>query len=136
VTVHGEDAVAADQHLGDAEDPALPLFVYGSLRDQDVRARVLGRPHLTMCPATLRGWTRTMVPDFAYPFLVPSAPDARVEGELMLELRAADYARLDDYEDTDSGLYVRQRATVETEHGPMEVWVYVQGPVAPSARSR
>lgn len=120
---------ADGQHLD------LPLFVYGSLRDPAVRSRVLGRPHLTMCPATLRGWARTTAPDFDYPLLVPADLDMRVEGELMLELGSADYARLDDYEDTDSGLYVRQRVTVETASGPMDAWVYVQGPVAPSERS-
>jgi gamma-glutamylcyclotransferase (GGCT)/AIG2-like uncharacterized protein YtfP len=76
-----------------------------------------------------------VVPDFAYPFLVPADPAVRVEGDLLLDLQAADYVRLDDYEDTDSGLYVRQRASVETARGLVEAWVYVQGPVVPSERS-
>jgi gamma-glutamylcyclotransferase (GGCT)/AIG2-like uncharacterized protein YtfP len=116
--------------------PALPLFVYGSLRDPGVRARVLGRPHPTMCPATLRGWARQTVPDFEYPFLVPASSDAEIAGELMLGLRAADYARLDAYEDTDSGLYVRQRVTVEAPDGERAAWVYVKGPTAPGERAR
>jgi gamma-glutamylcyclotransferase (GGCT)/AIG2-like uncharacterized protein YtfP len=118
---------------GGGSQPAPPLFVYGSLRDPRVRARVLGRQHVTVCPATLRGWARQTVPSFNYPFLVPAAPEALIAGELMLELRAADYARLDDYEDTDSGLYVRHRATVETASGPVDAWVYVKGPAAPGA---
>lgn len=111
--------------------PASPLFVYGSLRDPDVRARVLGRPHLAMCPATLRGWRRHMVPGFAYPFLVLATPESVVEGELMLELTVADYVRLDEYEDVDSGLYDRHGAIVETPSGPAGVWVYVKGPAEP-----
>lgn len=118
----------------DRKQDALPLFVYGSLRDAAVRRRVLRREHLTMCPATLQGWARVMVRGFGYPFLVPAGPDAAIEGELMLALGAADYERLDEYEDTDSGLYVRQRVVVEAGSGPVGAWVYVQGPVAPSER--
>jgi gamma-glutamylcyclotransferase (GGCT)/AIG2-like uncharacterized protein YtfP len=115
----------------EGQHPAPPLFVYGSLLDPAIRSRVLGRQHLTMCSATLRGWARQMVPDFDYPFLVPASPEAVVKGALMLELRVADYARLDDYEDTESGLYVRHCAIVETESGPVGAWVYVRGPAAP-----
>ena len=109
----------------------LPLFVYGSLRDPRVRARVLGaRPDLPTCPAALYGHARQMVPGFDYPFLVPAEADARVEGELILGLADADYPVLDRYEDVDDGLYVRGRVTAETADGPVDAWAYLKGPAA------
>jgi gamma-glutamylcyclotransferase (GGCT)/AIG2-like uncharacterized protein YtfP len=110
-----------------------PLFVYGSLRDPRVRGGLLGeRADLTTCPAILLGYTRRLVPDFDYPFVVPAAPDARVDGDLLLGLVDADYAVLDRYEDVDDGLYLRAPVTVETEDGPVDAWAYLRGPAAPS----
>ena len=110
-----------------------PLFVYGSLRDPRVRARVLGeRPGLTTRPAILRGHARRTVLDFDYPFLVPADAGARVDGELILGLADADYSVLDAYEDVDDGLYVRAAVTVETTDGPVDAWAYLKGPAAPS----
>ena len=110
-----------------------PLFIYGSLRDPRVRARLLGeRTDLTTCPAALQGHARQMVGGFDYPFVVPSAPDDQVNGEIILGLSDADYAILDQYEDVDEGLYVRTTVTVETENGPVDAWTYLRGPAAPS----
>jgi gamma-glutamylcyclotransferase (GGCT)/AIG2-like uncharacterized protein YtfP len=109
-----------------------PLFVYGSLRDPRVRAGLLGeRTDLTTCPAILRGYTRQRVPDFDYPFVVPAAPDARVDGDLLLGLQSADYTVLDRYEDVDDGLYVRAAVTVETADCSVDAWTYLKGPAAP-----
>ena len=109
-----------------------PLFVYGSLRDPRVRARLLGdRPALTTSPAILRGHRRQWVPGFEYPFVVPAAPDDRVDGELILGLQPSDYVILDRYEDLDDGLYARAAVTVETPHGPAEAWTYLKGQAAP-----
>jgi gamma-glutamylcyclotransferase (GGCT)/AIG2-like uncharacterized protein YtfP len=111
----------------------LPLFVYGSLCDPRVRARVLGeRSDLTTCPAMLHGHARQVVPRFDYPFLVPADADDTVDGELILGLADADYPILDRYEDVDDGLYVRARVTVETTDGPVDAWAYLKGPAAPS----
>lgn len=114
----------------------LPLFVYGSLRDPRVRTQLFGpRADLTTCPATLPGFVREMVPSFDYPFLAPAdaaiRADARVDGELLLGLRAEDYPILDRYEDLDDGLYVRAAVTVVTADGPAEAWAYLRGPNAP-----
>jgi hypothetical protein len=111
----------------------LPLFVYGSLCDPDVRARVLGaRTDLTTCPAVLRGYARRTVPGFAHAFLVPAEPDTSVDGELILGLMDADYPILDAYEDVDDGLYLRAAVTVETADGPLAAWTYRGGPAIPS----
>ena len=111
----------------------LPLFVYGSLRDPDVRTRVLGRhAGIITTLATLHGHIRQTVPSFGYPFLVTAAPSDRVDGEIILGLTEADYPRLDAYEDVDEGLYVRARVTVMTDAGPVDAWAYLRGPAAPS----
>ena len=116
--------------------PGPPLFIYGSLRDPAVRARLLGdRPDLTTCPAVLHGHARQTGPGFGYPFVVPAAPDAQVDGDLLRGLHDADYAILDAYEDIDDGLYVRVAATVETSNGPVDARVYLRGPAAPPAGS-
>jgi gamma-glutamylcyclotransferase (GGCT)/AIG2-like uncharacterized protein YtfP len=112
-----------------------PLFVYGSLRDPRVRARLLGeRADLTTRPAVLRGHARQATPDFDYPFVVPAGRGDLVDGELLLGLGPADYAILDSYEDVDDGLYQRVAVTVETPDGPVEAveaWVYLKGPATP-----
>ena len=111
----------------------LPLFVYGSLRDPHVRARVLGeRADLTTISATLRSYARQLVPSFDYPFIVPATPDDRVEGEIILGLIEADYAILDRYEDVEDGLYVRITVSAETAGGQVNAWAYLKGPNAPS----
>jgi gamma-glutamylcyclotransferase (GGCT)/AIG2-like uncharacterized protein YtfP len=108
------------------------LFVYGTLTDPRVRARVLGRrPSLELAPARLRGYRRVIVPDYAYPFLVPSGGDAVVDGLAISGLTDADYALLDEYEDVDAGAYERVQVDVElVNRGATRracAWVYVGG---------
>jgi gamma-glutamylcyclotransferase (GGCT)/AIG2-like uncharacterized protein YtfP len=112
--------------------PGLPLFIYGSLRDPEVRVRLLGgRTDLSTRPAVLHGHARKMVSVFDYPFVVPATPDSRVDGELLVGLKQADYEILDEYEDVDDGLYWRTIVTVQTPAGPERAWVYLKGPSEP-----
>jgi gamma-glutamylcyclotransferase (GGCT)/AIG2-like uncharacterized protein YtfP len=121
-----------DDHDGNRPRSTWPLFIYGSLRDPGVRAGLLGeRLDLTTCPAILRGHTRQRVSNFDYPFVVPAAPAARVDGELLLGLQPDDYAILDRYEDVDDGLYMRVGVSVDTAAGPVDAWTYLKGPAAP-----
>ena len=62
----------------------LPLFVYGSMRDEDVRALILGRPPPAVRaePAWMPGAATVRVPGESYPWLVP-VEGARVPGELL-----------------------------------------------------
>ena len=62
----------------------LPLFVYGSMRDGDVRALVLGRapPAVRTEPAWMPGAAVALVPGESYPYLV-SAEGARAPGDLV-----------------------------------------------------
>jgi len=110
----------------------LPLFIYGSLRDPAVRARLPGiRPDLWTVPAVLHGHARIMVSGFGYPFVVPADPGSRVDGDLLLGLVDRDYAILDAYEDTAEGLYVRAEVTVESDGRRLAAYAYLRGPSAP-----
>ncbi len=62
----------------------LPLFVYGSMRDADVRALVLGsdRPEVRTEPAWMPGAAAARVPGESYPYLVP-IEGARAPGEVL-----------------------------------------------------
>jgi len=115
---------------------SLPLFVYGSLRDPSVRARVLGEragsPPITTGPAVLRGFRWQMVDGFGYPFVLPATANDTVDGDILGNLDGQDYLMLDRYEDTDSGRYVRVQVTVETATGRVAAWTYCKGPGAPS----
>ena len=73
----------------------LPLFVYGSMRDEDVRALVLGRasPAVRTEPAWMPGVAAVRVPEESYPHLVAS-DCARVPGELIHGLDAEDVDRI------------------------------------------
>ena len=107
---------------------ALPLFVYGTLMDPAVRARVLGVQALvTARPARLTGYRRLAIPGFEYPVVAAGAPEDVVEGQLLDRLTTDDYALLDEYEDVGDGLYARVQVTVDTEDGQQASWVYVQG---------
>ena len=108
---------------------SLPLFVYGTLLDPSVRARVLGvKQEVTARPARLAGYRRLVIPGFEYPVIAAGEPSDSVEGQLLDGLSHADYAVLDEYEDVAEGLYARVRVTVDTEVGPKAAWVFVQGP--------
>lgn len=77
----------------------LPLFVYGTLRDPDLVAAVLGRPlradsvHAARAP----GWRAVHYPGRSYPALV-RAPGVAAEGLLLTRLTAFERDLLDAYE--------------------------------------
>ena len=65
----------------------LPLFVYGSMRDEDVRALVLGCDRLEVRaePAWMRDAAVVRVPGESYPYLV-SVEGVRAPGEVLYGL--------------------------------------------------
>lgn len=77
----------------------LPLFVYGTLRDHDLRAAVLGRtlPPQAVHPARAPGFRAVPYPGRIYPALV-RAPGAAAEGLLLLGLTPFESDLLDAYE--------------------------------------
>jgi L-ascorbate metabolism protein UlaG (beta-lactamase superfamily)/gamma-glutamylcyclotransferase (GGCT)/AIG2-like uncharacterized protein YtfP len=76
-----------------------PLFVYGTLRDRQVLATVLGRPVAgrTLHDASAPGWCAVFYPGETYPALIPAKGDA-APGLLITDVSADDLARLDVYE--------------------------------------
>lgn len=75
------------------------LFVYGTLRDPDILAALLGRPleSLAIRPATAPDHRAVYYPGRVYPALVP-APRAIAEGLLLAPLSSRDLALFDAFE--------------------------------------
>lgn len=98
-----------DHHAAEA------LFVFGSLMDLDLMARVIGRDaaHVRMAPASIRGFQRRRVAGEHYPVLVPK-PDGLVDGRLVEGLTAADIDRVHFYE---GDVYELVPVTATTEDG-------------------
>lgn len=97
------------------------LFVYGTLRDEDLVRRLVGRTFRHL-PAELEGW-RLRPPGTSstgYPEIVPD-PASRVSGLLLLDVDPESLRRLDAYEEG----YVRRRVRVRTPEGTLEAEVYV-----------
>ena len=63
---------------------SLPLFVYGSMRDEDVLALVLGHdsPEIRIEPAWMPDAAAALVPGESYPYLV-SVEGTRAPGEVI-----------------------------------------------------
>ena len=76
-----------------------PLFVYGSMRDEDVRALVLGRdrPEVRIEPAWMPHAAVALVPGESYPYLV-SVEGARALGEVLYGLDEACLDRIHFFE--------------------------------------
>jgi hypothetical protein len=77
----------------------LPLFVYGTLRDTDLLAAVLGRPlrAAAMHDARAPGFRAVHYPGRIYPALI-RAPGAAAPGLLLTDLSAFERDLLDAYE--------------------------------------
>lgn len=98
----------------------MSLFVYGTLTNDTVLARVVGRPVATT-PATLPAHRRHAVCDAPYPAAVPDAT-ASIHGLLALGLTAAELARLDAFEGLE---YTRQPVSVHTPAGTVPAAAYL-----------
>ena len=102
---------------------AVPVFLYGTLTDPDVLARVLGRPVRPdeLEPAHLDGFCRLRAAAASYPVLVP-APDATVDGLLLRAAGRRDILRLNHFE---SGEYHAELRPVRTRDGTARpAWLY------------
>ncbi|GHA24895.1 hypothetical protein GCM10007989_20690 [Devosia pacifica] len=97
------------------------LFVYGTLRDEDVRHAVLrGHQPMAIVDATIVDHVTVYFPMRAYPALVRKT-GAHAPGVILFGLRAQDMLALDDFEGEE---YRRTRVTVETAIASQHVWVY------------
>lgn len=99
-----------------------PLFVYGTLRDDDVIQAVLGRPLAELSPtrAHLPGYTALRVAGQVYPGLRTSSETA--SGLLLHGLTAADLNRLDAFE---GEAYERVAVTVSADGASHAAFVYL-----------
>ena len=103
----------------------LPLFVYGSMRDAEVRALVLGsdRPQVRTEPAWMPGVTTARVPEESYPHLVP-LEGARAPGELLHGLGETCLDRIRFFEGDE---YALVECEVERASGERIAAVYFRG---------
>ena len=94
-----------DGHPGEPHLSERPLFVFGSMLDEDVLRVVLDRPLAAAHrqPARLDGFRRLRLPDESYPVLVVSRGGA-VRGDLLWGLSSLDHARIAFYESEEYGL--------------------------------
>jgi len=101
------------------------LFVYGTLMDQRVMMRVIGRRLPPAAPATLYGY-RKWETTFGYPAIFPE-PGHSCRGLVYSGLTEEDLQRLDRYEDADGSppAYIRRLVTVHGAHGRINAYVYV-----------
>jgi gamma-glutamylcyclotransferase (GGCT)/AIG2-like uncharacterized protein YtfP len=97
------------------------LFVYGTLMDVAERVRVLGR-EIAVTPASLDGFERGR----SRYFYVIRKPGAKVEGAILRDLDAHDFASLDAYEDVPA-LYTREKTVVTGPGGgAIRCWIYLR----------
>lgn len=98
-----------------------PLFLYGTLRDPDILAAVLGRavPAADLVAASAPDCAAVYFPDRVYPALVPRR-GAAAPG-LLLQVTAADRMALDAFEGKE---YRRGPLQVESGLGPVAAEVY------------
>ena len=109
-----------------------PLFIYGTLRDPDILAAVLGRevPLEALQPATAEGFKTVYYPGQVYPALV-AAPGEAATGALLQGLSAAELAALDAYEGDE---YRRGSLLVRADAGDVNALTYLPARViAPDA---
>lgn len=100
------------------------LFVYGTLRDDDLLAVVVGRGRATIStePAILPDHQVRKVRDALYP-MIRVAPGDAAEGLLISDLSADDLERLDYYEG--AHLYDRITVSLKTVGGVVEAGLYM-----------
>lgn len=106
----------------------MALFLYGTLMDVDVMAKVLDRPFAEneLMPAVLPGWRRVAVRNATYPVILPDAA-ASVEGRLLARVGAHELARIRHFESEE---YVTATVRVRLADGrtvPAEVFVALDG---------
>ena len=120
--------------MEEKEGPALPVFVYGTLRRGQGNYRLLSGRTAAEHPAVLPGHA---LHDAGLPYVVPGSPTDQVVGELMV-VDPGRYAevlasldRLEGFRPGCPSHYVRVAATARYRHGAeeraVEAWVYLAG---------
>lgn len=109
-----------------------PVFFYGSLRDPEMLALVLGHPvePARLEPAVAENHATLRLVDEDYPLLAP-APGRRAEGVLLYGLTEAELDRIRFFEEEE---YALAPITVRTARGPVEA-LHLDGTAKPRASS-
>lgn len=113
-------------------EQAHPLFLYGTLRDSEILAAVLGRevPPEEIVTAVAPGWRAVYYPGAVYPALIPGLRHA-AEGVVLKALPPADHDRLDAFEGVE---YRRGLIDVTLGAETIAAWAYLPSvPIAPDA---
>jgi gamma-glutamylcyclotransferase (GGCT)/AIG2-like uncharacterized protein YtfP len=106
------------------------IFVYGTLQDEDVVERLLGR-RLPWQPAVLEGYCRMLDASIGYPIVHPLA-GASVNGRLLEGVDEQALGALDAYEGRE---YRRVTVRVQTSDGrALEAFAYVPAAAKSSQR--
>ena len=100
------------------------LFFYGTLLDEDVQARVLGRalPHNNRIPAVLRHFRAVYIAGQVYPMLLPHRGGG-VEGVVAIGLNRDDLTRIAIYEGDDYRCE-RHQVIANESNTALSVWLY------------
>jgi hypothetical protein len=106
------------------------IFVYGLLTFPEIVSAITGKS-IQMLPAVLPGYRRFGLSksplDTPVPILLAEA-GYRQSGQLLLDVDAASVAKLDFFEDLDSGHYVKTPVRVEANGQWFEAFCYSAGP--------
>lgn len=106
------------------------IFVYGLLTFPDIVTAITGRS-FGMVAAVLPGYRRFGLSksplETPVPILLEEA-SYRQSGQLLLDVDAASVAKLDFFEDLDSGHYVKTRVRVEANGQWYQAFCYSAGP--------
>ena len=101
----------------------MPVFIYGTLQDDVLRSRLVGRD-TSVRTAVLSGYALREQRDHPLPAIVP-VEGAQVDGVLVDDLSTSEIARLDAYEIPFD--YTPQQVTVQTDGHEFAATVYIPG---------
>lgn len=107
------------------------VFVYGLLTLPEVVYAITGKSY-AMQQASLadyKSYGLSQQPgDTPVPALAP-CPGHLQQGQLLLDVAAAELDKLDFFEELDSGLYLRHKVRVQSSGQWLDAWCYLAGPV-------
>uniref|UniRef100_UPI004048B45B gamma-glutamylcyclotransferase family protein n=1 Tax=Yoonia sp. TaxID=2212373 RepID=UPI004048B45B len=86
-----------DRRDGQAVSALMDIFIYGTLMSPDLRRAVAGGAQISTVAAELDGYEVLPAAGHVVP-LIRAAPAGRTTGQIMLDIDAAQRARLDAYE--------------------------------------
>ncbi|MCA1928293.1 gamma-glutamylcyclotransferase family protein [Rheinheimera sp.] len=106
------------------------VFVYGLLTLPDVVYAITGKNY-AMQQASLadyKSYGLNQQPgDTPVPALAPCAGHLQ-QGQLLLDVAAAELDKIDFFEELDSGLYLRHKVRVQSSGQWLDAWCYLAGP--------